>query len=146
MCLGWSVPDETPTPETTPRDVAVARAEIRDDEAKRVIGMLAAGELPRRAAQWVADGVDDDAAHELAAATGRTEEERVGLLERLAAAQGLGFPSTREARAHHGQSVIASMTAASASGDSLSFSNSFSDTIEESVRDSISRLFPRRKK
>ena len=138
------MPHENPTPD--PRDVSVARAEIRDDEAKRMIGMLAAGELPVRAAQWVADGVDDETAHELAAATGRPLEERVVLLERLAASLGLGFASTREARAHHGQSVIASMTAASAAGDSLSFSNSFSDTIEESVRDSISRLFPRRKK
>jgi hypothetical protein len=118
------VPSSTPTPE--PRDVGVARAEIRGDEAKRLIGLLAAGEL--------------------AAATGRPEEERVALLGHLAASQGLGFASTREARAHHGQSVIASMTAASAAGDSLGFSNSFSDTIEESVRDSISRLFPRRKK
>jgi len=138
------VPSATPTPE--PRGVDVARAEIRGDEAKRLIGLLAAGELPARAARWVDDGVDDAAARELAAATGRPEEERVALLGRLAASQGLGFASTREARAHHGQSVIASMTAASAAGDSLGFSNSFSDTIEESVRDSISRLFPRRKK
>ena len=134
------MPSATPTPE--PRGVDVARAEIRGDEAKRLIGLLAAGELPARAARWV----DDAAARELAAATGRPEEERVALLGRLAASQGLGFASTREARAHHGQSVIASMTAASAAGDSLGFSNSFSDTIEESVRDSISRLFPRRKK
>jgi hypothetical protein len=146
VSLWWSVPDETPTPETEPRGADVARAEIRDDEAKRVIGLLAPGELPARAARWVADGLDDDAARELSAATGRPEEERVGLLERLAASQGLAFPSAREARAHHGQNVIASMTAASAAGDSLTFSNSFSDTIEESVRDSISRLFPRRKK
>jgi hypothetical protein len=132
-------------PDTPPRDLAVARSEIRDDEAKRMIGLLSAADLTERAARWLADGVDDDAARALAAGAGISAEARVGLLEQLAASQGLAFDSVRAARAHHGEAVIRSMTAASAGADSLRFSNSFSDTIEESVRESISRLFPRRK-
>jgi len=132
-------------PDTPPRDIAVARSEIRDDEAKRMIGLVAAADLTERAGRWVADGVDDDAARALAAGAGLGEEARLALLERLAASQGLAFDTVRAARAHHGEAVIRSMTAASAPADSLSFSNTFSDTIEESVRDSISRLFPRRK-
>jgi len=132
-------------PDTPARDRSVALAEIRDDEAKRLLGLVSAADLTARAAQWVADGVDNDAARALADGAGLAEEARVALLEQLAASQGVAFPNQRAARAHHGQAVIRSMTASSASADSLSFSNTFSDTIEESVRDSLSRLFPRRK-
>jgi len=132
--------------EPASRGVEAARREIRDDEAKRVIGLLADGVLPERAARWVADGVDDEHARALADTAGIPLEARLDHLARLAVSQGLAFAGPREARAHHGQAVIASMTAESAAADSLAFSNGFSDTIEESVRDSISRLFPRRKK
>ncbi|GAA0967218.1 hypothetical protein FFA01_22440 [Frigoribacterium faeni] len=129
--------DDTPAP----RDVATARREIRGDEAKRLLGMLSAGSLPSRAEQWVLDGVDDASVRELAEALTRTDEQRAALLESAAASLGLGFASVREARAHHGEQIVAQMTASSAAGDALGYSNSFSDTIEESVRDSIARLF-----
>jgi len=129
------------TPDPTPRDASVARAEIRDSEAQRRLGLLPPGVLPARARAWVADGLDDASVRELADAMTSTDDERERLLARAAADLGLGFDSVREARAHHGQRVVESMTAATAPNDALGFSNSFSDTVEESVRDSIARLF-----
>jgi hypothetical protein len=129
------------TPDPTPRGPSVARAEIRDSEAQRRLGLLPPGVLPTRAARWVADGVDDASVHELAEALTTTDDAREALLAHAAADLGLGFASVREARAHHGQRVVESMTAASAPTDALGFSNGFTDTIEESVRDSIARLF-----
>ena len=129
------------TLDPTPRDPSVARAEIRDSEAQRRLGLLPSGVLPGRAARWVADGVDDLSVLALAEAQTSTDDDREGLLARAATDLGLGFASVREARAHHGQRVVESMTAASAPNDALGFSNGFTDTIEESVRDSIARLF-----
>ena len=129
------------TADPTPRDPSVARAEIRDSEAQRRLGLLPSGVLPGRAARWVADGVDDSSVRALAEAQTSTDDAREALLARAAAGLGLGFASVREARAHHGQRVVESMTAASAPNDALGFSNGFTDTIEESVRDSIARLF-----
>ena len=125
----------------TPRDPTVARAGIRDSEAQRLLGLLPSGVLPGRATRWVADGVDDPSVHALAEASTTTDDDREALLARAATDLGLGFDSVREARAHHGQKVVESMTASSAPNDALGFSNSFTDTIEESVRDSIARLF-----
>lgn len=129
------------TSDPTPRDPSVARREIRDSEAQRRLGLLPPGVLPARAARWVADGVDDPAVGELAEALTATDDAREALLARVAVDLGLGFETVREARAHHGQRVVESMTAASAPNDALGFSNGFTDTIEESVRDSIARLF-----
>jgi hypothetical protein len=129
------------TDPTTPRDEAVARAELRDDEARRLLGMLSAGMLPARAQQWVSDGVDHPSVTALAGALTSTDDQRAALLAEAAESLGLGFASVKAARAYHGERIVASMTAASASSDALGYSNSFTDTIEESVRDSISRLF-----
>jgi len=129
------------TDSPTPRDTGAARAELRDDEAKRLLGMLAPGALPLRAQQWVADGLDDPSVSALADALTRTDEQRTELLAEAAATLGLDFASVKAARAYHGERLVASMTAASAPADALGMANGFTDTIEESVRDSISRLF-----
>lgn len=128
-------------PDPTPRGPSVARAEIRDSEAQRRLGLLPSGVLPGRAARWVDDGVDDLSVLALAEAQTSTDDAREALLAQAAVDLGLGFGSVREARAHHGQRVVESMTAASAPADALGVSNGFTDTIEESVRDSIARLF-----
>jgi hypothetical protein len=129
------------SPDPTPRDPSVARSEIRDSEAQRRLGLLPPGVLSGRAVRWVADGIDDPSVRALAGEPTTTDDRREELLARAAADLGLGFETVREARAHHGQRVVESMTASSAPNDALRFSNGFTDTIEESVRDSIARLF-----
>ncbi|WP_423922874.1 hypothetical protein ACPEEZ_03600 [Frigoribacterium sp. 2-23] len=128
----------------SPRGVDAARREIRDDEAKRLLGLLSPATLPARAARWLADGLDDPAAHDLADRE-MTEEARVASLATLAASQGVAFATAREAREHHARFVITTMTADTAGADSLSFSNSFTDGVSASARGALGRLFSRRR-
>ena len=143
---GDHVPAPEPGPEPTeaPRGVAVARAELQDLEAQRVLGMLAVGGLPARARQWLVDGLDHDGVVALASADSDIDPVRSRLLREAAEALGLSFARPRDAREHHARAVIRSMTATSASSAALSFSNGVTDAFEESLRQRLGRLFPPR--
>lgn len=135
--LGPDVPDET----EPPRGAATARAELRDAEAQRVLGLLAVGELPARARQWLVDGLEHEGVTALADSGSETEPVRSRLLRETAEALGLAFATPRAAREHHAQVVIRSMTATSAASAALVFSNGVTDAFEESARQRVTRLF-----
>jgi len=135
--LGPDVPDET----EPPRGAPTARAELRDAEAQRVLGLLAVGELPARARQWLVDGLEHEGITALADSGSETEPVRSRLLRETAEALGLAFATPRAAREHHAQVVIRSMTATSAASAALVFSNGVTDAFEESARQRVTRLF-----
>lgn len=124
-----------------PRGRDVALAELRDHEAQRQLGLLTPGELPDRARQWRQDGLDDERVDALAESDTCPDVERSRLLREAAEALGLGFERLRDARAHHAEVVIASMSATSASAAALAFSNGVTDAFEESTKQRLSRLF-----
>lgn len=109
-----------------------------------MLGMLAVGELPSRARQWIVDGLDHESVAALAAAGAEIDPVRSRLLREAADALGLAFERPRDAREHHAQAVIRSMTATSAASAALAFSNGVTDAFEESARQRLGRLFPPR--
>lgn len=94
-----------------------ALAEIRAAEAARMLGLLVSSELPARAGEWLAAGVDTPNVRALAGASAEvTAGVRAALLAEIAGDTHQAPATLAEARAIHAETVIARMTAHPAPG------------------------------
>jgi hypothetical protein len=112
-----------------------ALREIRIAEAGRILGLLPAGSLTDRAAGWAAAGITSPGVQRLAFDADVTNDEALGLLAHDAAALGLTFASTREARAAYVQDVLPDLVTSPDPGTlSMTVSNNFTDEVTGRAR------------
>lgn len=118
-----------------------ALREIRVAEAGRMLGLLPAGSLVDRAAGWAAVGITSPGILRLAFAADVTNDEALGLLAHDAAALGLSFGSTREARAVYVGDVLPDLITSADPGTlSMTVSNNFTDEVTGTARRILGRL------
>jgi hypothetical protein len=122
-----------------------ALGEIRTAEAGRMLGLLPAGSLVDLAAGWAACGITSPGILRLAYAADVTNDEALGLLAADAAALGLTFSSTREARAAYVVDLLPDLVSAANPGTlSMTVSNNYTDELSGKARGFLSRLRKRR--
>jgi hypothetical protein len=122
-----------------------ALAEIRTAEAGRMLGLLPAGSLVDLAAGWAAAGVTSPGILRLAFSADVTNDEALGLLAADAAALGLTFASTREARAVYVTDILPDLITAPDLGTlSMTVSNNYTDEMSGKARGFLARWRKRR--
>ncbi|BDZ48379.1 hypothetical protein GCM10025867_06200 [Frondihabitans sucicola] len=122
-----------------------ALAEIRTAEAGRILGLLPAGSLVDLAAGWAAAGITSPGILRLAFAADVSNDEALGLLASDAAALGLTFSSTRDARAAYVVDLLPDLVSAPDPGTlSMTVSNNYTDEISGRARGLFGRFRRRR--
>ena len=123
------------------RGNVAAQYDIRRAEARRLLGMLDAGELPERARGWLADGADSSNVRALAGIESAADGVPIALVGEIAAEFGLGFASLQDARRFQSEEVIrARGFGADVSAQIYTLSNGLTDELVARFRRFFARL------
>lgn len=127
-------------------------ADLRRLEARRMLGLITGDEidgLPARADGWLAAGLASPSL-ELLAASGSDDDgdssvadRRLRLLRAAAVELGLTFATTQEARGHHIEANLISLTTAEGAAQIPALSNGLTDELTARLARRVRRLLGR---
>jgi hypothetical protein len=128
-----------------------AREEIRLAEARRMLGLRQANDLPTEAVAWLEAGIVSPSLDLLAASEGTGDDgdaasdSAARLLRAAAVELDLTFATTQEARTFYVRANLADLTSATGAAGIAEVSNGFTDELTGRVKRALGRLFGRRR-